>query len=261
MTHTGTPASEQHAPSSISEIVQVVGVIFSVIVAFITGGSTFERLAIGLAIGASVLMTGTLWMRLSSDWRRRGKRIVSQGLVSVVLVVLALFSWSHKPSSAAGGAGNPPSASPSEPKPFIEQSGYTLEPSSSLLTNDRDKIDIDTGCPGWGDMHPRVGPSRCGDLADLVADQDSIHTADGKPNIFNLAPGAPAVYRMCRAITRQRPLQGTNKIDSGALAQSEDFCVLTDQGNIAVVHIDSIKMDGTGQLAAIKIDFKAWHTR
>jgi hypothetical protein len=49
-------------------------------------------------------------------------------------------------------------------------------PSSGLGTNDRDKIDLDTGQPGHGGAPIQFGPRREGDAAEIILEEDELHT-------------------------------------------------------------------------------------
>jgi hypothetical protein len=40
----------------------------------------------------------------------------------------------------------------SGPHLIVDKTGYVLRLSSFIDTNDEDKVDVDTGCPGWGGM-------------------------------------------------------------------------------------------------------------
>ncbi|MBO0821012.1 MAG: hypothetical protein J2P26_09210, partial [Nocardiopsaceae bacterium] len=214
----------------------------------------------------------------------RSIRVAGQVLLSVAMIIVAAC-WPNPPAPAAKSAGSsgpgspvghtapahtpaapsdtpapasPVPASPAAATPAIQKTGYVLRPSSFFDTNTQDKVDLDTGCPGWGDMHPHVGPSRCGGLADLVVEDDSLHTADSRPDIVALPPGATANESSCRSLLSATPNDAVYSIPATSLRNREVLCVRTDIGNTAVVHIRKVVTDGAGQLAAVTIDFKMW---
>jgi hypothetical protein len=160
------------------------------------------------------------------------------------------------------GSGNPTSPPGTAPtsaiKPFIEKSGYVLRRSSSIWTNDEDKVDLDTGCPGWGDMHPRLGPSRCGETADLILDQEGIHSADDRPRFIELDHNSAGDYPTCRADLTAKPARSLNQLEVSALSADERICTRTDMDNIALVTIQAVSTDALHQLQQLKVDFVVW---
>lgn len=171
----------------------------------------------------------------------------------------ALPGGSAAPTYAPAAPSETPAPStPTETAPAIQKTGYVLRPSSSVLTDNQDKVDLDTGCPGWGDMHPHVGPSRCGELADLVVEADSLHTADSRPDIIALSSGATGTEQSCRSRLAATPNDAVYSIPAASLRNGEVLCVRTDIGNTAVVRLDKVVTDSLGQIAAVTIDFQVW---
>lgn len=242
------------------DLVQMFGVVLAVVLALVTADTFGARAAVMLAVMAAAVLLAMV-VQTVSDQRsgsRRYRRIVIQGVAAAALFVAAAGIY----SSTTGGSHQPPSAStPTGPvpgRPLIERTGYLLSPSSVPITNDQDKVDLDTGCPGWGDMIPRIGPRRCGELADLIVDEEGLHTRDGGPHLLLPATGQAAEYDLCRAGLGAEPDQGVNQIDVGALTAAGSFCVETDRGNIAAVRVGKVTADAAEHLAALTIDFTVW---
>lgn len=183
-------------------------------------------------------------------------------LVALAGLVLALFlALDPFEAGSADGAGEAPPPQPGtaeEPRPIVDKTGYLLRRSSFVDTNDQDKVDVDTGCPGWGGMHPRIGPSRCGELADVILDEEGLHTAEGRPSLVYLPPGRDGGYESCRAAFEKRPDPSVIEVGVGELEAGGGLCIETDQGNLAAVRIDEISVDGTGQLESMMISFRVW---
>jgi hypothetical protein len=145
-----------------------------------------------------------------------------------------------------------------QPPPIVDKTGYLLRRSSFIDTNDEDKVDVDTGCPGWGGMRPRIGPSRCGELADVILDEEGLHTAEGRPRLVYLPPGRDSGYESCRVALAQRPDPGVVEVGVGELAAGGDLCIETDLGNLAAVRIDELSLDAAGGLESMTISFRVW---
>lgn len=154
--------------------------------------------------------------------------------------------------------GQPSDAAAAEPRLVVGYDGYVLRRSSFLDTNDQDKVDVDTGCPGWGGMSPRVGPSRCGELADIILDQEGIHTAEGRPRLVSLLPGQVGGYQSCQVALAARPSPAVAEIGVRRLQTQREFCVRTDLGNLAAVVTEELVVDGSGQLESMTISFRTW---
>jgi hypothetical protein len=237
------------------DLVQMFGVVLAVVLALVTADTFRARAAVMLAVMAAAVLLAVL-VQMVSDQRpgsRRYRRIAVQGVAATALVVVAAGIY----SSTTGGSHQPSAATPPG-RPLIERTGYLLSPSSSPITNDQDKVDLDTGCPGWGDMVPHIGPRRCGELADLIVDGEGLHTRDGGPHLLLPATGRAADYDLCRAGLGAEPDQGVNQIDVGALAATGSFCVETDRGNIAAVRVGKVTADAAERLSTLTIDFTVW---
>lgn len=108
-------------------------------------------------------------------------------------------------------------------------------------------------------MHPRLGPSRCGELADIVVDEEGIHTPDDGARFAVPAAGGPNPYQTCRDWLDRKPNQKVNQIDGERLVPQLIICVGTDKQNIAVVQVERISLDPSGRLTAVTIGFTLWN--
>ncbi|MGW5054582.1 hypothetical protein [Actinokineospora sp. NPDC004072] len=123
----------------------------------------------------------------------------------------------------------------------VAATAFRLVPSSDPTTNNTDKVDLDTGCPGWGPTRIRVGPSRCGELADLILEDDKIHT-----------PGyAPLISRPAGAGCDDRTAAAVAAVAVTDLRPGAVLCVRTDKGNTADVRVDEVG-------PAVVISFQTW---
>ncbi|MEU4804008.1 hypothetical protein [Actinosynnema sp. NPDC023587] len=190
------------------------------------GGPPVVRVAAGFVL----LVAGSVLWR---EKLRRGWATYVAGAVAV-LCVGALASanvlW--------------PAAVPADPEPVLVKTGYRLTPSWNPLTNNGDKVDLDTACPGWGSTKAKVGPKRCGELADLIAETHGLHAPDNAPRLTLLAQGEPASYAVCRA-----KREGVGTIRLPDLRAGVELCVVTDKDNVAAVRVDSVTAGGEVVLA------------
>lgn len=259
--------SHHFTAMSLPDLIQVGGVILGGLSAFVFADTARARLATILITCAASVLCGTLYFLFVRRARWRSIRILTQVLLSLIMVAAAA-AYANPPAQATGNSDSPDGGTGTEyvpstagyPAPSVQKAGYVLRPSSDPFTNDQDKVDLDTGCPGWGDMHPHIGPSRCGDLADLVLDLDSLHTADGRPSIISLPPSESGTYSSCRALLAATPNNGVNSVQASGLQAGRVLCVRTDIGNTAVVRLVKVATDSMGQLASVTLDFQVWPT-
>jgi hypothetical protein len=220
------------------------------------------------------------WFTKKPRWlRRRGMLpAVVIALIFVVAFIGTIPANKQSTDEKSGGTSTSPENSPAAPggpssgywasppgvasapaiKPFIAKTGYVLRRSESPLTNDEDKVDLDTGCPGWGDMHPHIGPSRCGETADLILDQEGIHSADDRPRFVELDHDSAGDYTTCRAGLTANPARSLSQLEVTTLRADERICTRTDMDNIALVTIQAVKADTSDQLQRLKVDFVVW---
>lgn len=153
---------------------------------------------------------------------------------------------SFRPHSSVRSSEPRPDSSVGEPEPTMTKKGYRLKPSSDVRTNDIDKIDLDTGCPGWGPTSIPVGRKRCGELADLIVEPYGLHAPNDQPL---LAPvDGLATHTSCRDRT-----DGVGTILLEDLHDGAQLCVWTDKHSIAAVHINSVTETGE-----VVIDYELW---
>jgi hypothetical protein len=107
-------------------------------------------------------------------------------------------------------------------------------------------------------MHPRLGPSRCGEESDAIVDEEGIHTADGGPHLYRLAAATQASFDSCVAALSTEPDTGVNQLDVAHLEVDDQICVRTDKRNVALIEIDAVAKDTFGHLSTLTISFTVW---
>lgn len=193
-----------------------------------TGGPPVVRV---FCYAGLIVVGAVLWKRKFFRDSRTALCVVV-GIVCLGGIASAPLLWPTAASDAL------PGPAPSEPEPILSKAAYRLTPSSNPLTNDRDKIDLDTGCPGWGPSATRVGRNRCGDLADLIAEDYGLHSPDDTPRLAPLAQGEHASYTVCRRKFDNHG--GVGVLRLADLPDGVELCVMTDKDNIAAVRVDSV---------------------
>jgi hypothetical protein len=255
--------SDSNHSALVSDLVQVGGVFSSFILALVLADTARIRIAILLAGCAAVVLMRVIY--LLSSKRPRGRRlhlrVGAQAALAIAMIAIAAVLASSAASTATEtNAPVPTGAADGTPPPLMDKENYVLRPSSSVDTNDKDKVDLDTGCPGWGEMFPHIGPRRCGGLADLVVEPDAIHTADDQPAIVVLPPGVEGTYLSCHSRLTSEPNASVSSLPASGLKDGEAMCIRTDQGNTALVQLDKVPKDDLGQLTSVTIEFKLWTT-
>lgn len=167
-------------------------------------------------------------------------RTLIYSVIAVLSVVALVLTW------LPAAAPSPSRSSVTEPAPALTKTRYRLTPSSNPLTNDSDKVDLDTGCPGWGPTSVRVGRNRCGDLADLIVENSSLHAPNDKPRLSLVSQRAS--YTGCHD-----RVDGVGVVPLDNLRGGGELCVTTDKDNIAAVHVDPVGPDGS-----MMIDYRLW---
>ncbi len=183
-----------------------------------------------------------LWLERRNRPRWSGRSAVLAMVVAASLTTSAVTFVPTADPVRGEGTAEPVT----EPEPFIRKSGYRLKPSSFINSNDRDKIDLDTGCPGRGATPHQLGPARCGELADLIVEDYGIHTPDSEPRITVLT--GPASYNTCHNRT-----DGVGTVALDAITSDTELCVTTDKDNVAAVHIDTVDNNGD-----ITLSYEVW---
>lgn len=245
---------------SIPEGIGVIVGISTVLLTFVNSGDLRAKIVIVCVGGAAVLFL-MLVTHLVTDQprsRHRTVRIMVEVVALVALIVGAIVISPHGRSGVAAGGPAPTVSGQGAPAPFITQQGYGLRPSSSIATNDQDKVDVDTGCPGWGNMRPRLGPSRCGEVTEVIADEEGIHTADGGPHLYPLAADAHPSFDSCVAALDAELDTGVNQVDIADLKVDDQICIRTDKRNVALVRVEAVTTDTLGQLTKLTIGFTVW---
>jgi hypothetical protein len=155
-----------------------------------------------------------------------GKRRWLLAAVSVTAVITVVIVY-----VAINVAGQPPAVD------VIHAGQHKLTASNFITTNDLDKIDLDTGHPGHGGQTQGAwNPTRGGRLADLIVEQDRIHTVNNDARIRAASQRASDNPAWCVEEVRDRSgLVGTLSLTDAARMKA--ICMLTDENNVAFVRL------------------------
>ncbi len=238
-----------------AEAAQIFGVIAAVVTTLVAADTRAARLTWALVLGSSIVGLN-LALRLAAHhpWNRRNLVVIAIQTSAVAALIGIAINLSPTSSvTTARNTGRGPAATLD-----LARENYALTRSSFIDTNDQDKVDLDTACPGWGNQHPRLGPSRCGELADLILDEEGIHNANSRPNIIAPNPDSPLDVSSCNATFSADPARLVSRVSTRDLAVGSTFCVKTDLDATVLVEIDTIDTDPDGALQTLTISFKVW---
>jgi hypothetical protein len=239
-----------------TELAQILGVIATVMAALLAADTRAARLIWALGLSASIVVLN-LVLRLAAHhpWNRRNLLVILIQILAVaVLIGIAIRLSPTNPVTTPENTGRGQAGANLD----LSKDSYVLRRSSFIDTNDQDKVDLDTACPGWGNQHPRLGPSRCGELADLILDEEGIHNANSRPNIIAPTPHSSLDINSCNATFSTDPAHLVSRVSTRDLAVGYTFCVKTDLDATALVEIDTIDTDSDGALQTLTISFKVW---
>jgi hypothetical protein len=243
--HYGKPRADYRI--SVPEGLGILIGITTVLLTYVNSDLWTKTLVAGIGAVAALVLGLTTCLITDRQQRSRPRtvRITTEAVVFSALVAGAMALPAYE---------RPPEAQP----PFMSKQEYALRPSSSITTNDQDKMDADTGCPGWGNMNPRIGPSRCGENADVIVDERGMRTADGGPHLYRLVTGMDPSLESCVTTLNIVPDPGLPQIDVADLAANDLICIRTDQENIALVRVDGVTKDRFGQLLKLTVSLMVW---
>ncbi|HEX5493984.1 MAG TPA: hypothetical protein VFX70_05335 [Mycobacteriales bacterium] len=233
-------------------LVGLAAVTFTVIWAFVSSTTWNHKIAVVLSAVAGGLVLIMLGKQISQP-RPEKWWYVRCGAGALLLIGAAVFVYSYVPSPSSR-----PTARNSARKPVIVKKDYVLRPSQFFTTNDQDKVDIDSGCPGRGETKIQIGPERCGRLADLIVDSEGVHTADGGPHLLRLDRSVHGSYGVCRAALTGRPHRAVGNIDVDYLMVGDQLCVATDERDTGLVSVVALAKDSAGGLTSLTINFDVW---
>jgi hypothetical protein len=261
----------------IADWAQVFGVAFAVVVAFVLASSTTAKIATALAIAVTALIVIIIRQAIKPQ-RWSHMRLVLIGIQMAAVVALIVVAAVVNPAEATRGTSEPtisateptsdhsqsapqeePEVEPTSPtktRPDQSANGYVLRDSDFIDTNDQDKIDLDTACPGWGNQHPHVGPSRCGELADLILDPEGLHNANERPSLLLLPPGTDATQQICRTTLHNPHEHMVSQVEVDQLGPDIHLCAQTDQNAVAAVRIDAVDFDAVP--AELTLSYELW---
>jgi hypothetical protein len=179
---------------------------------------------------------------------KRRRLVAPAGVfVAVALLVTVVVIWAPWSSDAAN-----------EWHAKVRGNGVSLVPAAFACTSGvDDKIDLDTGLRGHG-VQPQIPYASCaseGGLADLIVDENEIHSASKYQDTIVLVPrdaGNPD-GAACHAMIISPDANLQHSLPLGDLRAGDRLCVRTDKGHVALVTIRKISAD-----SHVLIDFVLW---
>ncbi|WP_188191197.1 hypothetical protein [Nonomuraea sp. SYSU D8015] len=169
------------------------------------------------------------------------------GIVSGIAAVWTLVT------SASPGSSPAKTPSPDPSSVVASSDGYPLEPCSwTLVCNDRDKMDLDTGNPGHGSSSIQVGPARNGGPAEIILEDDRIHGSDTTPR-YVISPGTTADAADCVNLLAHKKYRRL-EVGLDDLTQGTKLCVETNDKQVALVTVMRVSYDPVG----LEIAFTTW---
>ena len=113
-----------------------------------------------------------------------------------------------------------------------------LKESNTPFTNANDKVDLDTGEPGYGSqIQGPWNPARNGRLADLIVEHSEVHTGCRSPLMWQVQHGVDTDITRCRELLTTNSVTLASSIALADLASGDAICVRTDEGLVALVKI------------------------
>ncbi|MEU4571326.1 MULTISPECIES: hypothetical protein [Nonomuraea] len=174
-------------------------------------------------------------------------------LAGIVSMFAAL--WPLVASALATTAsGTPaPSAAATQPAVVAASDGYVLRPCSwTMVCNDGDKVDLDTGKPGHGGSDILVGPAREGGPAEVILEDDHVHGSDSTAR-YVIAPATAASAADCANLLAhqkyRRPELGLEDLGQGA-----KVCAETTEKHVALVTVMRVSYEPV----ELEIAFTTW---
>ncbi len=145
------------------------------------------------------------------------------------------------PSEDTEDTENPCSRPGPKPADLPRKAEYVLKESNVPLTSTNDKVDLDTGEPGYGSMPQGAwNPDRGGRLADLIVEHDEIHTACRTPQLYLMGQeDAVRGVKACRRTVKSEALSSSIRL--AELTEGSVICVRTDEGLVARIKIQFLK--------------------
>ncbi|MEU7832592.1 MULTISPECIES: hypothetical protein [unclassified Nonomuraea] len=171
-------------------------------------------------------------------------------LFSIVSGIAAVWTL-VAPASPGPASAKPPSPDPSSVA--TSSNDYLLKPCSwTIVCNDGDKVDLDTGTPGHGSSSIQVGAAREGGLAEIILEDDHIHGPDTTRR-FVIAPGTAASADDCvNLLAHENYRQLEVRMDD--LKQGAKVCVETNEKKVALVSVMRVSYEPV----ELEIAFTTW---
>ena len=232
----------------------VNAVVLAGLAAVINQATSTNSIAIWVVVASLTVASAIVqWTTQARTMTARRQRLLGVGLIiSSVLAVLTTAWWTvPEPVKSA--------------RVLQVGDGYRLVSADEIsLTNfcpTRDKIDLDSGLPGYGGQ-PQLGDhlDGCrtnGGFAELILERTGFHGPNNTLLYWPLDRGLPANYSQCAKMSTARAdARSTLPLDS--LAAGSRVCVRTDLGNIALVTIEDISNEPGTSEKRVAVDYITW---
>jgi hypothetical protein len=178
---------------------------------------------------------------------------IVSGVAAVWTLAVPLLPGSSQAKTVPPGAA--PSVSAAAATVVVGSDGYVLVPCSWIMVcNDGDKVDLDTGHPGHGSASLQVGPARDGGPAEIILEDDRIHSSDTTPR-FVIAPGTAATAADCENLLGHRSYRRV-QVGLEDLTEGTKVCVETNEKHVTLVDVMRISLDPV----ELRIAFTTWKT-
>lgn len=234
---------------------QVFGSGITALLAAVTAATLAGALVAIFAAVAMFFATAALMVGFNrAPWRRRKAwTVTGSAVIAVAMIVAVVLTLPVKPAGKLAAHGSPGQARGNGAEPVVIMSSpvYRLRPSASIRTNDQDKVDLDTACPGHGPTTPQLGPSRCGENADLIIEETELFTWKRESRLALLPAGEDASYATC--VSYLVPAAVVSSVELTRLKPGSQFCVRTDKDSIAAVRVKNLT-----RTPELELSFDVW---
>jgi hypothetical protein len=254
---------------AVAGAVSVTGVAINIATDLKTSVLAWLAVAVATATAGVVTWAG----QLASSGQQVHPATIAAGAVGFVLaVILGLLALVPDSIPDRGNTTEAmESGQPATTRTATEEPNRTATPgrviqnvesyrlvSSSDFCPTSDKVDLDTARSGYG------GQSQLGDyidqcrveggLAELVLEQDELHTPKNSQLLYLLEPNEAEGQDECRAAL-QKIERLRSRVALGELRPDAHVCIKTDQGNIAQVTVLEVSH---GLQSEVTVRFTTW---
>lgn len=218
----------------------------------------WTAVVLATAVTGLVNVIASQFAGLASSARRRiGVAVAIVAVATVVLVWVVLSTESVSADARTSGQSG---------KVIREVDSYSLvsadEASLSNFCPKDDKLDLDSGQPGYGGQ-TQLGDyvKKCrteGGLAELILERSELHTPDNSRLYRVLPDERVASYDDCQKVLASLP-ELRARLSLGELTVGTGICVRTDEGNVAFIRVHRVGTASGGTESEAVIGFVTWH--